>query len=145
MSSRSLFQPQSHWWDQSSLLGPTWVQASFRHLVPTFTNSWLAATYLRLERWDQGGARATATIISKLLCELRLLLLSNFQSGAVMGILAYVCMKMPEIELGIIFIPGLTFSADTVRFLEMGSISQNIRFELILIKKLFDSRQSSVF
>uniref|UniRef100_A0AC35UHZ8 Rhomboid domain-containing protein n=1 Tax=Rhabditophanes sp. KR3021 TaxID=114890 RepID=A0AC35UHZ8_9BILA len=33
-------------------------------------------------------------------------------SGAILGILTYTCMKMPEARLHIIFIPGLEFSAE---------------------------------
>ncbi|CAG7716853.1 unnamed protein product [Allacma fusca] len=34
-------------------------------------------------------------------------------SGAIMGVIGLVCSNMPEIQLGIIFIPGISFSADT--------------------------------
>jgi rhomboid-like protein len=34
-------------------------------------------------------------------------------SGAIMGVIGLVCSNMPEIQLGIIFIPGINFSADT--------------------------------
>lgn len=32
-----------------------------------------------------------------------------------MGILGLVCTRMPDIQLGIIFLPGVQFTADTVR------------------------------
>jgi rhomboid-like protein len=35
-------------------------------------------------------------------------------SGAIMGILGLVCTRMPDIQLGIIFLPGVQFTADTV-------------------------------
>jgi len=34
-------------------------------------------------------------------------------SGAIMGILGLVCTRMPDIQLGIIFLPGVQFTADT--------------------------------
>ena len=37
------------------------------------------------------------------------------KSGAIMGVIGLVCSNMPDIQLGIIFIPGLNFSAETVR------------------------------
>lgn len=36
------------------------------------------------------------------------------QSGAIMGILGYVCTQYPETKLGIILIPLFTFSASAV-------------------------------
>lgn len=39
---------------------------------------------------------------------------TSFQSGAIMAILAFVCMKYPDTELNIIFLPNFGFSADTV-------------------------------
>lgn len=35
-----------------------------------------------------------------------------FQSGAILGILAYVCTRYPETELQIMFLPMFTFSAE---------------------------------
>jgi len=32
-----------------------------------------------------------------------------------MGVLGLVCTRMPDIQLGIIFLPGVQFTADTVR------------------------------
>lgn len=37
-----------------------------------------------------------------------------FQSGAIMGILGYVCTQFPETKLGIILVPLFTFSAGAV-------------------------------
>ncbi|CAL8127333.1 unnamed protein product [Orchesella dallaii] len=34
-------------------------------------------------------------------------------SGAIMGILGLVCTRMPDIQLGVIFLPGVQFTADT--------------------------------
>lgn len=37
-----------------------------------------------------------------------------FQSGAIMGILGYVCTQYPDTKLHIIFLPFFTFAAGTV-------------------------------
>jgi len=34
-------------------------------------------------------------------------------SGAIMALLGFVCTQHPDAKLGIVFIPGLTFTADT--------------------------------
>jgi rhomboid-like protein len=34
-------------------------------------------------------------------------------SGAIMALLGFVCTQYPDAKLGIVFIPGLTFTADT--------------------------------
>lgn len=38
----------------------------------------------------------------------------DFQSGAIMAILGYVCAQYPDTKLGVIFLPFLTFSAGAV-------------------------------
>lgn len=35
----------------------------------------------------------------------------RFQSGAILGMLGYTCMKIPEARLKIVFVPGFDFSA----------------------------------
>lgn len=44
----------------------------------------------------------------------------RLQSGAIMGILAYVCTKYPDTELGILFLPMVTFSAGSAIKVLMG-------------------------
>lgn len=55
-----------------------------------------------------------------------------------MAILAFVCMKYPDTELNIIFLPGFGFSADTVYIF---TILNNLNFYLktkILGNKMFN-------
>lgn len=37
-----------------------------------------------------------------------------FQSGAIMGILGFVCTQYPDVQLSIIFLPMFTFTAGAV-------------------------------
>lgn len=43
-------------------------------------------------------------------------LFANSQSGAIMAIVAYVCVKYPDTQLSILFLPMLNFSAGAVSF-----------------------------
>lgn len=45
------------------------------------------------------------------------LILIVIKSGAIMGVLAYFCSQHPDALLHIAFIPGFTFTADSVSFI----------------------------
>ncbi len=58
------------------------------------------------------------------------------QSGAIMAILAFVCVQYPDTELGIIFLPMLTFSAGAVsNFFTYLQMFCSANFEANLLKK----------
>lgn len=44
----------------------------------------------------------------------------NFQSGAIMAILAYVCAQYPDTQLSVLFLPMFTFSAGSAIKVIMG-------------------------
>lgn len=55
------------------------------------------------------GAVSSKYCFDYYLCDLCYL-----QSGAIMGVLAYVCSRYPDTQLSILFLPMITFSAGTV-------------------------------
>lgn len=63
-----------------------------------------------------GGAGMSlgAVSVDTLLSIVKSLINCKSQSGAIMGVLAYVCSRYPDTELGILFLPMVTFSAGSV-------------------------------
>lgn len=53
----------------------------------------------------------------------------NWQSGAIMGVLAYVCSQHPDTELGILFLPMVTFSAGSVIIVTITPNVVNFNFD----------------
>lgn len=66
--------------------------------------------------------------------------LSDFQSGAIMGVLGYFCSQYPDAVLQVAFIPGFTFSADSV-----SSNSSLVAKILIYLYQLLDPLYPNLF